>query len=148
MTTRKNDLFRRWGNRLKSGKRGDMKSRHLASLPKDDKLFFTVFQYAAIGMALVRLDGTWLMINKALCSLVGYSEEDLLKLSFQDTKIFCFVAPRSTRRARRKGFFRHLRDLRALRGLKNSTIELTPSLPLEETMVMLPGEFEEVYIGL
>jgi diguanylate cyclase (GGDEF)-like protein/PAS domain S-box-containing protein/hemerythrin-like metal-binding protein len=81
---KKNDMFRIWGTFLKSGKRGFMKSRHLASLPKDDKLFFNVFQYAAIGMALVSLDGTWLMVNKALCSLVGYNEEDLLKLSFQD----------------------------------------------------------------
>jgi diguanylate cyclase (GGDEF)-like protein/PAS domain S-box-containing protein/hemerythrin-like metal-binding protein len=61
-----------------------MKFRHLTSLQKEDKLFFTVFQHAAIGMALVSPDGTWLMVNRALCRLVGYTEKELLKGSFQD----------------------------------------------------------------
>lgn len=61
-----------------------MKKRFLATLSKDEKLFFNVFQYAAIGMALVSPDGKWLMVNKALCDLIGYSEEELLKLTFQD----------------------------------------------------------------
>lgn len=61
-----------------------MKKRFLATLSKDEKLFFNIFQYAAIGMALVSPDGKWLMVNKALCDLIGYSEEELLKLTFQD----------------------------------------------------------------
>jgi len=52
-------------------------------LPKDEKLFFNAFQYAAIGMALVSPNGEWLMVNKALCDLIGYSEDELLKLTFQ-----------------------------------------------------------------
>lgn len=35
-------------------------------------------------MALVGLDGTWLRVNPALCGIVGYSAEELLKLTFQD----------------------------------------------------------------
>jgi len=53
-------------------------------LQNDQKLFFNAFQYAAIGMALIAPTGQWLMVNKALCSLIGYSEEELLSLTFQD----------------------------------------------------------------
>ncbi len=61
-----------------------MNTRHLTFLPENDHLFFNVFQHAAIGMALVSPDGTWLMVNKALCRLVGHTEKELLKGSFQD----------------------------------------------------------------
>ncbi len=60
-----------------------MKPKFFYSVPKDERLFFNAFQYAAIGMALVAPDGEWLMVNKALCDLIGYSEEELLKMSFQ-----------------------------------------------------------------
>jgi two-component system sporulation sensor kinase A len=46
-------------------------------------LFSHTFQFAAIGMALVGLDGKWLKVNPALCELVGYSEEELLTTTFQ-----------------------------------------------------------------
>ena len=48
------------------------------------KLFQNAFHFAAIGMALVGLDGRWLKVNRSLCELVGYSEAELLALSFQD----------------------------------------------------------------
>ena len=46
-------------------------------------LFEGAFRFAAIGMAIVSPDGRWLRVNKALCRLVGYSEEALLKIDFQ-----------------------------------------------------------------
>lgn len=61
-----------------------MKNDYIKDLPKGDHLFFNAFQYAAIGMALVAPDGTWLMVNKTLCDLTGYSEEELLGGTFQD----------------------------------------------------------------
>lgn len=42
------------------------------------------FENAAIGMALLDPKGKWLKINKKLSDIVGYSEEELLKLTFQD----------------------------------------------------------------
>ena len=44
----------------------------------------SAFDHAAIGIALVGLEGRWLKANRALCDLVGYSESELLSLCFQD----------------------------------------------------------------
>jgi diguanylate cyclase (GGDEF)-like protein/PAS domain S-box-containing protein len=41
------------------------------------------FDNAAIGMAVVSVDGSWLQVNDALCKLVGYSEQELRATSFQ-----------------------------------------------------------------
>jgi two-component system, cell cycle sensor histidine kinase and response regulator CckA len=45
--------------------------------------FQNAFDQAAIGMALVSLDGKWLRVNPALCRIVGYSPEELLVTDFQ-----------------------------------------------------------------
>ncbi len=47
-------------------------------------VFENAFQYAAIGMALVSPTGQWLRVNRALCGIVGYSEDELLQLTFQE----------------------------------------------------------------
>ena len=47
-------------------------------------LFQNAFEYAAIGMALVAPDGTWLRVNRSLCQITGYSEAELLQRTFQD----------------------------------------------------------------
>jgi diguanylate cyclase (GGDEF)-like protein/PAS domain S-box-containing protein len=41
------------------------------------------FDNAAIGMAVVSVDGSWLQVNEALCKLLGYSEQELRATSFQ-----------------------------------------------------------------
>ena len=53
-------------------------------LPDSQELFRLAFNDAAIGMALVATDGRWLKVNRALCEIVGYSETDLLKTTFQE----------------------------------------------------------------
>jgi len=40
------------------------------------------FDFSAIGMALVSLDGNWIRVNKELCRMLGYTEEELLALPF------------------------------------------------------------------
>ncbi|MCX6396883.1 MAG: PAS domain S-box protein [Propionibacteriales bacterium] len=42
------------------------------------------FDFAPIGQALVELDGRWRAVNSALAELTGYSEGELLEMSFQD----------------------------------------------------------------
>jgi diguanylate cyclase (GGDEF)-like protein/PAS domain S-box-containing protein len=41
------------------------------------------FDHAAIGMAVVSVDGSWLQVNEALCKLLGYSEQELRATNFQ-----------------------------------------------------------------
>src|SRR5688500_19623565 len=57
--------------------------RHAAPL-SGDSLFQNAFEHAAIGMALVAPDGKWLRVNRSVCEITGYSEEELLQGSFQD----------------------------------------------------------------
>ena|GEM_PF-839342 len=43
----------------------------------------STIQYSAIGLAVASMEGRWLRVNKALVKMLGYSEEELLNLSFQ-----------------------------------------------------------------
>jgi diguanylate cyclase (GGDEF)-like protein/PAS domain S-box-containing protein len=65
-------------------------NRHIAeqqriskALVETEAHFRNAFDYAAIGMALVSPQGTWLRVNRSLCELVGYSEVELLRSNFQ-----------------------------------------------------------------
>ncbi len=46
--------------------------------------FQLAFEQSPVGVAHVGLDGSWVKVNRALCELVGYSEAELLAMSFQD----------------------------------------------------------------
>lgn len=54
------------------------------ALRRSEERFASSFEYAAIGIALVALDGRWLKVNRALCQIVGYSSEELLAKTFQE----------------------------------------------------------------
>ena len=45
--------------------------------------FLETFLHAAVGMAIVALDGRWLEVNPALCQMLGYSEAELQATNFQ-----------------------------------------------------------------
>ncbi|MFV9551924.1 PAS domain S-box protein [Algibacter sp. PT7-4] len=50
----------------------------------DSNLLPEIFKHAYHGIAIVGLDGKWLVVSNSLCSLLGYTEAELLKLTFQD----------------------------------------------------------------
>lgn len=52
-------------------------------LEESESRFRSAFDFAAMGMAIVSLEGKWLKVNKSLCQIVGYTEEELLKTDFQ-----------------------------------------------------------------
>jgi PAS domain S-box-containing protein len=52
--------------------------------PATDSLFQNAFEHAAIGMALVAPDGTWLRVNRSVCQITGYTEAELRQRTFQD----------------------------------------------------------------
>jgi two-component system cell cycle sensor histidine kinase/response regulator CckA len=54
------------------------------AMRESEKRFSGAFEHAPIGVALIAPDGQWLKVNRALCELVGYSEAELLALTFQD----------------------------------------------------------------
>ncbi len=53
------------------------------ALRKSEKHFRSAFDNAVGGVALVATDGRWLSVNRSLCQLVGYSEEELLQTNLQ-----------------------------------------------------------------
>ena len=54
------------------------------TLRMSEERFRNAFDTAAIGMALVSVDGRWLEVNDALCEMLGYSERELLEKTFMD----------------------------------------------------------------
>jgi diguanylate cyclase (GGDEF)-like protein/PAS domain S-box-containing protein len=44
--------------------------------------FRSAFDHAAIGMALVSPEGRWLQVNRSLCSLLGYTERELMATDY------------------------------------------------------------------
>jgi PAS domain S-box-containing protein len=53
-------------------------------LRESEERFRLTFDEAPIGMALVALDGRFVRVNRALCEIVGYSSDELTRLTFHD----------------------------------------------------------------
>ncbi|PSR17152.1 hypothetical protein C8255_14070 [filamentous cyanobacterium CCP3] len=53
-------------------------------LREQGQLFRSTFNQAAVGIAHVSLDGQWLRVNQKLCQIVGYTRDELRRLTFQD----------------------------------------------------------------
>jgi len=51
---------------------------------QNNEVFKNAFEYSAIGMALVSLEGKWLKVNQKVYEIIGYEEAELLHLTFQD----------------------------------------------------------------
>ena len=55
-----------------------------AALRESEERFHQAFSSAAVGMAIVSLDGQWLDVNSALCRQLGYSADELRSMTFRD----------------------------------------------------------------
>ncbi len=54
------------------------------ALRESETRFRNTFEQAAVGIAHVGPDGRWLRINRKLCEILQYSEQELRALTFQD----------------------------------------------------------------
>ncbi len=61
----------------------DARRRTETALRESEERFRGAFEFAAVGMALVGLDGRWIRVNRALTGIVGYTAEELLATTFQ-----------------------------------------------------------------
>ena len=59
-------------------------NRSNAALRANAAQFEEMFDLASVGIAQVAPDGGWLNVNQALCRIVGYSADELQRLSFRD----------------------------------------------------------------
>lgn len=53
------------------------------ALRDSEERFRSAFDFAPIGIGLVSHTGKWLKVNRALCDILGYTEEEFLKTDFQ-----------------------------------------------------------------
>ncbi|MFD0799068.1 PAS domain S-box protein [Maribacter chungangensis] len=53
-------------------------------LERNKESFLDTFTNSAIGMALINLEGEWIRVNKTICTIFGYTQEELAKTTFKD----------------------------------------------------------------
>ena len=53
-------------------------------LRESEARFKSAFALSATGMALVAPDGRWMQVNQRLCDTVGYTQAEMLPITFQD----------------------------------------------------------------
>jgi len=61
-----------------------MATEHAAEALEREERFGATFEQAAVGVAHVSPDGKFLRLNQKFCDIVGYSQEEMLALTFQD----------------------------------------------------------------
>jgi PAS domain S-box-containing protein len=57
-------------------------SEHEAGARNAERILASAFDRAPIGMAMIDLNGDWLRVNAAYCSMLGYERAEMLKQSF------------------------------------------------------------------
>jgi len=48
------------------------------------KSFKEIIEYAPIGIAIISLDGRFTVVNQTLCNIVGYTNDELIRRTFQE----------------------------------------------------------------
>jgi PAS domain S-box-containing protein len=59
------------------------RARSEEALRESEERFRLTFAQAAVGLAHVNTAGRWLLVNQKLCDILGYSAEELSRLTFQ-----------------------------------------------------------------
>jgi PAS domain S-box-containing protein len=59
-------------------------SERTATLRESEARFTNAFDAAAVGMAVVSLEGRWMKVNRLLCDMLGYPAAELAGKTFQD----------------------------------------------------------------
>jgi len=62
----------------------DQQHRNAQRLAQTEQQLRLTLAQAPIGMAIVSIDGQWLEVNEALCTILGYPAQELLDRTFQD----------------------------------------------------------------
>lgn len=64
-------------------KHSEILEHQALALRESEERFRSAFNYAPIGIGLVSPLGDWLKVNRALCDILGYTEEEFLNSDFQ-----------------------------------------------------------------
>ena len=73
-----------WYQASRVGDRLQLEMRDLTALEESEERFRAAFDNAGSGMALVTRDGRNLRVNRALTTILGYSEAELLAITWKD----------------------------------------------------------------
>jgi PAS domain S-box-containing protein len=72
-------FFLLWNQQL-----GRKVSERTSQLTESEARFRATFAQAAVGIAHVSMAGKFMRVNRKFCDIVGYSEKEMLELTFQD----------------------------------------------------------------
>lgn len=57
---------------------------HNRNTKESESRFQTAFEYATVGISIISPEGRWMRVNHKLCAILGYTQEELMVLTFQD----------------------------------------------------------------
>lgn len=63
------------------------RAKALADLRDSERLLRASMEHSPIGMALTRMDGSWIDVNPALCDFLGYSKSELMEAGFRNVTL-------------------------------------------------------------
>jgi PAS domain S-box-containing protein len=61
-----------------------VEERASQALQESESRFRTIFEQAAVGMAQSSLDGRFIRLNQRFCEIMGYSRQELLRLTYRE----------------------------------------------------------------
>ena len=78
--------FREWILRILANRAGAemVRMRTEEALRESEDRFRTTFRDAHVGIAHVATDGRWIRVNNRVCEMLGYSQDELQKQTFQE----------------------------------------------------------------